>query len=482
MRPLSALLVLLAFATGGAAQDHPLAFVDVALVPLDSARVVEHQTVVVRAGRIERVGSADEVAVPADAQRVDGRGRFLMPGLADMHIHLTPPETDQLFATDNRAAMALLLAHGVTTARVMAGSPGLLAFRDSVARGDVLGPSLTVASPLVDGRGQYEGGDTFGDEAGRYVTETPEAAQAVVREIGEAGYDYVKVYSSLPRAAYRAVLDEAEAVGIPVVGHVPWTVGLARVLTDPRQASVEHVSAFNGLAEASDSPLRDSTAWWWRGFGTPAYAHPERIAVVAEIAAASRMWFVPTLFTSEYYTVPQAQTLVRLDDPAFARYTLPVQRARWRAYAEGLGAYLDRLGVDMAAWRPYGLAVARALHDADARLLAGSDDSVLGVHGAALHDELALWAEAGLTPFEALRLATVNAHAFLREHGRGGGTGTLREGEPADLVFLRANPLADIAHARQIEGVVVRGRYLDRARLDGLLSDAERAYAQPPRP
>ena len=472
--------VLLALlATGGAAQDRPLAFVDVALVPLDSARVVEHQTVVVRAGRIERVGSAGEVAVPADAQRVDGRGRFLMPGLADMHTHLAHPETDQFYADDNRQALALFLAHGVTTVRSMWGSPGLLALRDSLRRGDVLGPRMLTASPFVDGRGQYDDASTFKDETWRLVAETPDAARSAVREVHAAGYDFVKVYSSLSLPAYRAVLDEAEAVGIPVVGHVPWSVGLARVLTDPRQASVEHYSPFFGLAEASDSPIRDSTAWWWRGFGPPAYAAPERIAVLADVAAASGIWFSPTLLISEWSSAPQPRTLARLDDPDLIRYTPPAQRAGWRDQAEGFATNYARWGVDMGAQRTFALALARALHASGANVMLGTDDTpALVPHGAAVHDELALWVEAGLTPFEALRLATVNAHAFLREHGRGGGTGTLREGEPADLVLLRADPLADVAHARQIEGVAVRGRYLDRARLDGLLAGVERAYAE----
>lgn len=478
MRFLSAALLALSLAAGGAAQEPAVAFVDVALVPLDSAHVVGHQTVVVQAGRVAQIGSAAEVPVPADAQRVDGRGRFLMPGLADMHVHLAHPETDQFFHDGNRQALALFLAHGVTTVRNMWGSPGLLALRDSVRRGDVLGPRLLTASPLVDGRGQYGGASPFEDETWRLVAETPEQARAAVRQAHAAGYDFVKAYSQLSPGAYRAVLDEAEAVGVPVVGHVPWSVGLARVLTDPRQASVEHVDPFAALAEASDSPVRDSTQWWWRGFGPPAYADPERLAVAAEVAAASGIWFSPTLLTTEWYSAPQPRTLARLDDPDLVRLTPPAQRAAWRGYAEGFAANYAAWGVDMAAHRAFALALARALHEAGSRVMLGTDDTpALAVHGAAVHDELALWVEAGLTPFEALRLATVNAHAFLREHGLGEGTGTVAEGEPADLVLLGADPLADVAHARRIEGVVVRGRYLDRTRLDGLLAGVERAYA-----
>ncbi|WP_420455493.1 amidohydrolase family protein [Rubrivirga sp.] len=479
MRLISAFLLVFVLATGGAAQEHALAFVDVALVPMDSARVVEHQTVVVRAGRIERVGNAAEVAVPADAQRVDGRGRFLMPGLADMHTHLAHPETDQFYADDNRQALALFLAYGVTTVRSMWGSPGLLALRDSLRRGDVLGPQVFTASPFVDGRGQYDDASTFKDETWRFVAETPDAARSAVREIHAAGYDFVKVYSSLSLPAYRAVLDEAEAVGIPVVGHVPWSVGLARVLTDPRQASVEHYSPFFGLAEASDSPVRDSTAWWWRGFGPPAYAETERLAVVADIAAASGIWFSPTLLISEWASAPQPRTLARLDAPELVRFTPPAQRAGWRSRAEGFAANYARWGVDMAAQRTFALALARALHASGANLMLGTDDTpALVPHGIAVHDELALWAKAGLTPFETLRLATVAPHDFLREWGLGEGTGTLREGEPADLVLLRADPLVDVANARRIEGVAVRGRYLDRALLDDLLAGVERAYAE----
>ena len=455
-----------------------LAITDVTLVPMDSARVVRDQTVVVEGGRIASIGPASAAAIPEGAHVVDGRGLFLLPGLADMHVHLAHPETDRFFADDNRQALALLLAHGVTTARVMWGSPGLLALRDSVARGDVLGPALTVASPFVDGRGPYDGASPFEDETWRYAAETPDAARAAVREVAAAGYDYVKAYSQLSAAAYRAVLDQAEVAGVPVVGHVPWAVGLGRVLTDPRQASVEHASAFAGLAEASDSPIRDSTAWWWRGFGPPAYADPERVDLLAQLAATSRLWFCPTLLTNEWYSAPQARTLARLGDPDLVRYTPAAQRAQWRGYAEGFAAGYAGWGVDMAAHRAFALDVARALHAAGARLLLGSDDTpALGVHGAAAHDELALWAEAGLSPFEALRLATANAQAFLREHGLGDARGTIAVGEPADLVLVRADPLADVANAREIEAVVTRGRLLDRSTLDAMLAAVEARYA-----
>ena len=471
----------------GPESEGPVAFVGVSLVPMDSARVVPDQTVVVEGGRIIAVGPAPQTAVPDGAEVVDGRGRYLMPGLADMHVHLTHPEPGGYYHESNRASFDLLLANGVTTVRNMWGSPGLLALRDSVAAGLVLAPRFTTTGPFVEDRdGDLPGPWSLSELESNPLTlhvRTEADGRAVARYHADAGYDYVKVRDRIPAAAYRGLTDEAARLGLPVVGHAPWAVGLGAVLTQGRQSSVEHFAPFAGLAERSDSPARSAEEWYDRVWGTYAHDDPERVSLLAQLTAASRVWATPTLFVSEWYGGPQPDMLARLRDPDVVRYTSAAQRESWREYAEGFATNYARWGLDMEAERAFGLRMVRALDGAGARLLLGTDATpAFGVQGMAVHEELVLMVEAGLTPFAALRTATVNAQTYLRESGFSTSSGTVRVGEPADLVLLGANPLDDIGHARQIEAVVIRGRYLDRARLDGLLVEAERASRSPDLP
>ena len=475
-------LLLLALAVGlaSAARAQPLALVDVSLVPLDSARSIPHQTVLVDGDRIVALGPTRSVDVPDGARVVDGRGRFLMPGLADMHAHLTHPETTY-YAEDNRSSAALLLAHGVTTARVMWGTPGVLAFADSLRRGLVPGPRVTVASPLLQGRPDTAGAWRPGDgDPAIWRVRTEADGRAAARHARTAGYDYVKVYNEIPPEAYAGVLAEAEALSVPVVGHVPAGVGLATVLADGRQRSAEHLDVFRALAERSDSPARDSTQWYHRYFGSFAYADPERLDVLAALVAAEGTWIVPTVLTTEWYSGPQPDMLARLASPDVVRYTAPAQRASWRRYAEGFATSYARWGVDMTAERAFALLALGALHRRGVNLMLGTDATpAMSPQGIAVHEEMGLWAEAGVPPLDVLRAATLAPARYLREMGLAERPEGIAVGAPADLLLLDADPLMDVAHARRIAAVIARGRLFDRAALDALLADVEGRYARP---
>ena len=477
------LLTLAVFAASGVGgQVQPLAIIDVVLVPLDSARAIPHQTVVVRGGRIVALGSSASVTVPEGARVVDGRGRFLMPGLADMHMHLAF-EGSPGSAEDNRATLALLLAHGVTTVRNLWGTPETLALRDAVASGDVLGPRIWTSGPFVIGRPDSLAGLWAPDEVGAsdpaYLLARTEAdGHAVARYHVAAGYDMVKVHHNTPAPVWRGLTDEGRRLGIPIVGHAPPAVGNAAVLVSGRQSSIEHYNPFVYLAQPTDSPARTAEAWYDRIFSPYRSVDSERLALLAELAAASETWFVPTAVVAEWYSGPQPDMAARIDDPEVARYTSAAQRGRWREYAEGFATYLAPWGIDMSLERPFALALVRALHGAGAKTMIGSDaPATMVTQGAGVHDEMALWAEAGVPPLAVLRAATIEPARYLRQAGLADGPSGLAVGAVADLVLLRANPLADVAHARQIEAVVTRGRLLDRARLDVLLDTAERIYA-----
>ena len=484
VRALALLAAVLAAPLAAPASAQPVAIVDVALVPLDSARTLPHQTVVVDGDRIVAVGPADAVAVPDGARVVDGRGRFLMPGLADMHLHLAFPGSLSS-AEDNRATFALLLAHGVTSVRNLWGTPEVLALRDRVEAGELFGPRVWTSGPFVVARPDTLAGPWSPDEVeasgSPYLLARTEAdGRAIARYHVAAGYDMVKVHNYTTAAAWRGLTDEGARLGLPVVGHAGWSVGFPTVLTSGRQNTLEHYDAFAPLAQSVDSPARTAEAWYDRWAGAYAHVSRERLALLAELAAASEMWFVPTALVAEWYSGPQPDMVARLTDPEVLRFTSAAQRDRWREYVQGFATNYAGWGIDMSLERAFALALVQALHRAGAKVMIGSDAPATMVpQGTATHDEMALWAEAGVPPLAVLRAATAEPARYLRQSGLASGASGLAVGAPADLVLLRADPLLDVGNARQIDAVVARGRLFDRAALDALLADAERIYAAP---
>ena len=199
-------------------------FVDVALIPLDRERAVQHQSVLIRNGRIAAIARAGELPVSDSALRIDGRGKDLMPGLADMHVHLF-----------NSKDLLLYLANGVTTIRNLGGygaADSILTIRRQVRAGERLGPTIYTSGNWLDGDPPYRSINT--------VVRTPAEARAEVERQARAGYDFIKVYATLAPDVYREITSAARANGIPVTGHVPGRVGLARVL-ESGQVAVDHL-------------------------------------------------------------------------------------------------------------------------------------------------------------------------------------------------------------------------------------------------
>ena len=223
-------------AQGGAADGgHLFAFVGVGVVPVDTERLLENQTVVVRDGRIVEVGPASKVKIPAGAVRIDGRGKFLIPGLADMHAHLFPGDGS---ANDLASQQLILyLANGVTTVRNMIGAPAHVVLRERVREGKLLGPSLVTAGPPLHGKEAV----------------SPEVAERIVAAQKQAGYDLLKLHEGLKPEVYGAIVAAARKLGIPFAGHVTASVGLSRALA-ARQASVEHLDGYLQALVPESSP------------------------------------------------------------------------------------------------------------------------------------------------------------------------------------------------------------------------------------
>lgn len=448
---LSLLLALMTCAAAAAQESKAtvgsvFAFVGVSVVPLDRERVLENQTVVVRDGRIVEVGAASQTKVPAGATQIDGRGKFLMPGLADMHAHLFPGEG----APGDLASQQLILylANGVTTVRNMIGAPAHLVLRQRVAQGKLLGPTIVTAGPPLLGRD----------------ADSSVVAERIVASQKQAGYDLLKVHEGLKPEVYEAIVAAARRAGIPFAGHATASVGLARALA-ARQASIEHLDGYLQALVPDNAPVPPTPSQVVLG---PVLEHVDerRLPQLARATRDAGVYNTPTLALFKI--------VVSGDDPSeFLKWPelryVPAKMREGFARQKG-GINLSEVPVaERKRYLELRDHTVKALHDAGAKLLVGPDSPQLFlVPGFGTHREMGAMAETGLTPYAVLQAATRNAAEYL---GKTAEVGTVEAGKRADLVLLDANPLQSVANASRIAGVMVRGRWLPRAELDRLLDE-----------
>lgn len=467
-------VLLLAIACSPAA--HGPAIAPVAAIAITHVTVIDvtggpsrgDATVVIRANRIATIGSADSVSPPADAQVVDGRGKFLIPGLWDMHVHAAWRETAD-------AVGELFVANGVTGVRDMWGDHDVIReWRERVAERDGRRPRLVAAGNLVDGpEPVWPNSIRVGN---------PDEARKVVREQQREGADFIKVYSHLPRDAYLAIADEAKRLGIPFAGHVTIAITAAEA-SDAGQRSIEHLTGVAlGCSAAELAMLREvertlaSRGWaaasaLERGAGAliDSAFDAARCQALAEKFVRNETWQVPTL-TVRY-------NVTHLDDPALAsdprlRYIPQFVRQRWFDRAETIERGAARAAAQQAEYRRE-VVIVGLLFRAGVPILAGTDEqNPYCMPGFSLHDELARLVAAGLTPLAALQSATLNPARFLHATDS---LGTVSEGKLADLVLLDGDPLADIHNVSRVAAVVVNGRLIDGPGRERLLNNAASA-------
>ena len=424
-------------------EDSTIAFVGANVVPLDTERVLASQTVLVRGGLIVKVGPSSEVTVPVRARVLDAHGKFLLPGLADMHAHLVREEDLLLYA-----------ARGVTTVRNMWGAPVHLAWRERIARGTLVGPTIITAGPIVDGENPSHDGSLV-------VRDAAEARAAIALHQA-AGYDFVKVYSGLSLPAFEALALAAKAVGLPVAGHVPRAVGLVRAIDDG-QRSVEHLTAFSEALQTDDSPVAGKFDRASRARKLD-FIDDAKLAPLVERIRQGGAWVCPTRVVMSDEEAPDAQKR-RLARPEL-KYVGGFDRAIWETEVERAPEQVAQDARSIA----FGERIITALHEGHAKLLVGTDPAnPFVIPGYSLHEELAQLVRAGMSPFEALRAATAGAAEFLGDAS----AGTIAAGKRADLVLVDDNPLADIHATERIAGVMIRGRYFGPSELASLLATVE---------
>jgi imidazolonepropionase-like amidohydrolase len=404
----------------------------------DARTILTNQTVVVEDGRITRLGPANTVKVPAGAQRIDGSGRYLMPGLADMHVHLEYIEDPRI--------LKLFVAHGVTTVRSMDGRPFILDWRRRIAAGGLVGPTIVTAGTIIDGKPPLR-------EDNLAVATVAEAVAAVNQQ-AQAGYDFIKVYTNLSAEAYRGVLTTAAARRLTVTGHIPKFIEVGEAAA--AQRSIEHLADYGEALDAR--PAAEARRWHWskRYLAIPIDA--SKIAALAKVLVGAGTWTVPTLVQADRELATDAQQKEWLGRPEMA--LVPESgRSQWRAQVSRSSARLDAADWEIVKrGHANRLALTAALRRAGARLLVGTDTpNPFVVPGASVADELRNFVAAGFSHGEALLAATREPARFFRQEKA---WGTVEKGKRADLLLLDANPLTDVSNVRRLRGVMLKGNWI----------------------
>jgi imidazolonepropionase-like amidohydrolase len=445
---LAAVGLLTAGAAGAQAPPPPqpppaLVIENVTVLPMDRERTLPGHTVLIVGRRIEALGPTGSVQVPADAERIDGTGRFLIPGLAEMHGH---PPTDQWPEAMQERFMRLNVAAGVTTVRGMLGHPHQLALKQRVGSGEMIGPQLFVGAPSLNGNA---------------TPSATHAAEQVTRHRA-AGYDLLKVHPGVGIEAFDAIMGVAEREGLRVGGHIPEAVGLRHAL-ERGIASVEHLDGYIEAVQRDDAPAAASQFFGVNKVGTIDEAKLDDIVALTRQAGA---YVTPTqaLFVTHLGEATAEQTAARPEMAYWPAETV----AQWTQQVTGFRSGLASEPGAASGMLEFRADLIRRLRDAGVPFLLGADaPQIFNVPGYATLFELETLVDAGLTPFEALQSGTLNPARFMGlEHA----FGTIEVGKRADLVLLEANPLDDIANVRRRAGVVLAGRWLPASELDSWLA------------
>ena len=421
-----------------AIENRTFAFIDVNVVPMDKERIINGQTVIVRDGKIVQIGSPLKTRIPPDAARIDGNGKYLMPGLVDLHVHLRDYADKEM-----SALLQLYVANGVTTVLNLSGIPRHLELRERIAKGELFGPTVYTSGPFIS--------RTTGSSP------TPEEVEQAVLEQKRAGYDIIKIHGDFTREAYHKLFVIARRERMQVIGHAPRNLGIEAMLEE-RQDAVAHAEEY----------IYDKNS----NTRSPAEIEPQ-IPSIAQATAKAGTWLVPNLTAYKNIGLQVADIDAVLNRTEM-KYLPPRIAGGW---APATNPYMRFRNLSLEKfWAQYRVLekLTKEFRNAGVRLLTGTDamnPSV--VPGFSLHDELRELVAAGLTPYEALRAATANAAEFLKAAEE---FGTIAVGRRADVILVDGNPLDDVTMASRRTGVMIKGQWLPQSELQKKLDELVKRY------
>jgi imidazolonepropionase-like amidohydrolase len=408
------------------------AFHNITVIPMDENRVLADQTVLVRGDRIIEIGSSSEVNIPGGATQIDGNGKYLMPGLAEMHGHIPPPNLpDDYPESYIEDVLFLYLAGGITTVRGMLGHDGQLEIKRKIDDGTLLGPSLYLAGPSFNGNS---------------ISSVEQAVQKVKRQ-KEEGWYLLKIHPGLSRGEYDAMASTAHEANIPFGGHIPEEVGLVHAL-EMKQQTIDHLDGYMRYLDAENKPM-DS----------------QELEKAVKLSKESGTWVVPTMALWE--TLIGAADYDAMRQYPELKYMPDAVLKQWDQALEQFQSRVKGRKDEARQHAKNRLILLKALHDAGVPVLMGTDSpQIYSVPGFSLLRELELMKKSGMNNFEILQTGTANVGKYFNDTDD---FGTIAPGQRADLLLLDENPLEDLQHLKNFSGIMVRGQWISRETIDDRL-------------
>ena len=429
-------------------KDREVVFKSVNIVPMDREQVIENQVVVMKNGKIQSIGNAKKVKYRKNALVIDGSGRYMMPGLAEMHAHVPP--NDDIESMKN--VLLLFAANGITTIRGMLGHPKHLELRSMINNGEITGPHFYTSGPALSGE----------------TVKTQDDAIRMVNEEKQAGYYFLKILPGLTKDNFDAVARSAHQKKIPFAGHVSYQVGVWKAI-EAKQQTIDHMDAFVESLVPGIEKINEEDAGLF-GMFIADQADTTRIPKLMKGLRENNVWVVPTQALAERWFTPGRTAESLRSDPEM-KYMESNTLDNWVKAKTSLESNPK---FDKEKISNYIRLRRKLIYDCNRNgvgLLLGSDaPQIFNVPGMSTHHELQYLVDAGLTPYEALKTGTFNVGVFYNKPEMG----VIKEGANADILLLNANPLENISNTQKIEGVLVGNRWLNRASLDDMLKKLEK--------
>ncbi|HRI58904.1 MAG TPA: amidohydrolase family protein [Saprospiraceae bacterium] len=445
------------------AQNTSYTIQNVTVIPMNREVALPNQTVLVENGIISKMGDASAMKIPKNVARIDGTGKYLMPGLFDMHAHFFYEQGDN--KNTCREELKMMLANGLTTVRIECGDSVYLDARKKVKDGEWVGPQLYVASP------QFVGAWPWPGKVFASICTTPQEAETAVRKHKAEGYDEIKITFMVKRDVYDAIIKTAKEEGIKVTGHVGPLVKLPAALAARQQ--IEHMDEFIDMLLPDTSynhgqSVSDMNIWRKKAWATVPYLDESKIPALVKMVKDAGIYVTTTnffFFSSFGEGMSDEEYKQR---PDYQYIPSNIKQDRWNIKERYWNNAPPEESRKKYVWLRKKMTY--ELWKAGVPLMAGSDSPEWFLtQGFSIHDELETFVKAGLTPFAALQTATVNTAAYL---GVSQNKGTIEVGKQADLILLDQNPLEDIRHTRSIHAVFQGKKRYDAKAVKQLLQEA----------
>ncbi|MBN8578842.1 MAG: amidohydrolase family protein [Cytophagales bacterium] len=427
-------------------RQREIVFTSVNVIPMDTEQVVQNQTVVVKDGKILAIGK--NLKYSKTALVIDAKGKYLIPGLAEMHAHVPP--NDNLDA--HKEVLFLFAANGITTIRGMLGHPSHITLRSKINSGEVFGPRFYTTGPSFNG----------------LSVKTAERGAEMVREQKAAGYDFLKLHPGLTKETFAAVSATANEVKIPFAGHVSYGVGVWRAI-DAGYSSIDHLDGFVEALVPGIEMIPEQQAGLF-GMFVAEKADEAGIPRLMRELKAKNIWVVPTQSLADRWFDARYTGELFLKDPD-SKYMDKQIVTQWIDSKKNLMANPQYDAAKIENFIKLRRKLILACQQNGVGLLLGCDaPQVFNVPGFSTHNELKYLVDSGLTPYQALRTGTVNVATYLNLNN----AGTIKPGNIADLILIDGNPLTDVTNTKKISGVMVRGQWLSKTEIEAGLKKLEK--------